>query len=342
MDKETFKAMIVREKSDGTFEREIGRVTTDDLPPGDVLVRVDYSSLNYKDALSCTGNRGVTRKYPHTPGIDAAGIVTESGNESFKPGDKVVVTSYDLGMNTWGGFSQYIRVPAGWVVPLPGGLTLRESMVYGTAGFTAGLSVYRLIEHGKIRPGDGTVLVTGAMGGVGSHAVAILSRAGYHVTAVTGIMNDPGKEFDPDQEYLKKLGAAEVLPREKVDDTTGKAMLRPQWAGVIDTVGGNVLSTAVKQTAYGGAVTSCGNAGGQDLSLTVFPFILRGVALLGIDSADCPREHRVAIWKRLAAEWKDAGLDSRASDCSLEELSGFVDIILQGKLKGRKVVNLSL
>jgi acrylyl-CoA reductase (NADPH) len=279
----SFQALVVRETADGEFTRQIEERALADLPDGEVLVCVHYSSLNYKDALSASGHKDVTRSYPHTPGIDAAGVVEESVAAEFRPGDPVIVTSYDLGMNTPGGWGQYIRVPAAWVVPLPQDLTLRESMIYGTAGFTAALSVHRLEAHG-LAPDAGEVLVTGATGGVGSLAVAILARAGYQVVAASG-KADAGP-------FLRDLGAAEVVDREAVRDDSGRPLLRGRWAGAVDTVGGEYLATALKSTQYGGAVACCGLVASADLPTTVYPFILRGVSLLGVDSQACPMDTR--------------------------------------------------
>ncbi|MFW5854921.1 MAG: YhdH/YhfP family quinone oxidoreductase, partial [Thermodesulfobacteriota bacterium] len=287
-------------------------------------------SLNYKDALSATGNRGVTRTFPHTPGIDAAGVVEESTDDRFKPGAEVIVTSYDLGMNTSGGFGQYIRVPAGWVVPLPKNLTLKEAMIYGTAGFTAGISVYKLTH--TVKPEDGDILVTGATGGVGSLAVSILSGLGYSVTAVTGKTEE--------ESFLKGIGARAILSREEALDTSGRPMLKSLWAGVVDTVGGDYLVTAIKSTHLHGTVTCCGNVASPDLPLNVFPFILRGVSLLGVDSQNCPMDTRVQIWKHLAGDWKLDRLDQIAKEISLGRLDENIDLILEGKQKGRVVVNL--
>lgn len=281
-----FKAMVVIELEGNKFSREIEQRDINSLPEGDVLIKVNYSSLNYKDALSSTGNKGVTRKYPHTPGIDAAGVVVESSNENFKEGSEVLVTGYDLGMNTSGGFSEYIRVPAEWVVMLPKGLSLEESMIYGTAGFTAALSVYKLVQSG-VNPSDGEILVTGASGGVGSIAVGILSKLGYDVIAGTG---------KPEaREVLINTGAKDIILREELDDKSGKPMLKTRWAGVIDTVGGNILSTVIKATKYGGSVTACGNVASPEFSANVFPFILRGVNLLGVDSVQCPMDLRLRL-----------------------------------------------
>ncbi|GBC63701.1 quinone oxidoreductase [Desulfonema ishimotonii] len=330
MKNQRFKAMVVEEGENRTFTRQIREKAVEDLPGGDVLVRVQYSSLNYKDALSATGNRGVTRNYPHTPGIDAAGTVAESGDSRFQAGDAVIVTSYDLGMNTPGGFGQYIRVPGDWVVRLPKHLTLRESMIYGTAGFTAGMSVCAL-AHG-VQPDQGDVLVTGATGGVGSIAVALLSRLGYAVSAATG--------KTAEKQFLMNLGAKAVIGRDETLDTGGRPMLRARWAGVIDTVGGDMLATAIKSAKPNGIVTCCGNVASPDLPITVFPFILRGVTLVGIDSQNCPMEHRMRVWEKLAGEWKPDRLAELCREISLNELDENIDLILRGGQKGRVVVNL--
>ncbi|NTV47670.1 MAG: YhdH/YhfP family quinone oxidoreductase, partial [Chlorobiales bacterium] len=290
----SFKAMVVTELPDNKFVRQISERSVDDLPQGDVLIKVNYSSLNYKDALSATGNKGVTRKYPHTPGIDAAGVVEESASKAFSLGDEVVVTGYDLGMNTSGGFGQYIRVPAGWVVPRPDGLSLRECMAYGTAGFTAAQCVKKLVDSG-LTPDQGEVLVTGSTGGVGSVAVGILAKLGFTVVAVTG--------KEDQKPFLQYLGATSIMSRAEASDESGRPLLKARWAGVVDTVGGNILSTAIKSTQQHGTITCCGNAASPDLPLTVFPFILRGVALLGVDSANCPMPARLKIWEKLATDW---------------------------------------
>ncbi len=332
MTTETFRAMVVEEREDKTFVRTIRKRTVGDLPEGEVLIEVHYSSLNYKDALSASGNKGVTRQYPHTPGVDAAGVVVESSDTRFKSGVKVLVTGYDLGMNTDGGFGQYIRVPADWVVPLPANLTPRESMVYGTAGFTAALSVFRLQELERT-PEKGTILVTGATGGVGSIAVSILAQSGYRVVAATG------KEREAD--YLRDLGATEIVPRSDLLDNSGRPLLKGRWGGVVDTVGGAVLATAIKSAEPHAVITACGNVGGAELPITVYPFILRGVSLLGVDSAACPMTKRLQVWERIAGQWKLKNLDRLSSEISLEELDENIERMLQGKLTGRKVVNLS-
>ncbi len=324
-----FDALWVEEQVDGAFRRSIVQRNVDDLPPGDLLIRVHYSSLNYKDALSASGNRGVTRKYPHTPGIDAAGVVVESGVADFQPGDAVIVIGYDLGMNTPGGFGGYVRVLARWATPLPAGLTLRESMALGTAGFTAAQCVEALLQHG-VTPTGGEVLVTGATGGVGSIAVALLSKLGMTVVAATGKPEEAS--------YLHDLGAHTVIARSEVDDTSGKPLLRERWAGVVDTVGGNLLATAIKATRYGGAVAACGNVASPALELTVYPFILRSVKLLGIDSVNVPIAERRTLWSRLAGDWKLDVLDRLAREVTLPGLSAEIDAILLGQQRGRVVL----
>ncbi len=325
-----FNALWVTETPEKTYQRQIIQRSVSDLPAGDVLIRVSYSSLNYKDALSASGNKGVTRNYPHTPGIDAAGIVEHSDSPAFQTGDAVVVTGFDLGMNTAGGFAGYIRVPAAWVVKLPAGISLRDSMVYGTAGFTAALSVFKL-EHAGLRPEQGEVLVTGATGGVGSIAVAILSQLGYRVVAGSGKSSA--------QDFLKQLGATETLSREDLQDESNKPLLKGRWAGVLDTVGGKILGTALKTLQYGGKASCCGLVASPELQTTVFPFILRGVDLLGVDSVECPMETRLILWDKLANDWKIPSLDTLMTEISLEELeSVYLDKILRGQVQGRVVV----
>ncbi|MGB5824749.1 MAG: YhdH/YhfP family quinone oxidoreductase [Proteocatella sp.] len=328
-----YKAMIVSETDKGEFSRDIVTRYISSLPSGEVLINVKYSSLNYKDALSATGNRGVTKKYPHTPGIDAAGIVIESTNVKFRAGDQVFVTGYDLGMNTSGGFSQYIRVPGEWIVKLPKGLSLKESMIFGTAGFTAALSVSKLINCG-ISPNDGDILVTGATGGVGSVAVSILNKLGYQIIAATGKPQS--------KDMLLKLGAKDIILRDELDDKSDKSLLKGRWAGVIDTVGGNILATALKSTQYGGCVTCCGNVASHELSTTVYPFILRGVSLSGVDSVQCPMDLRIQIWDKLSEAWKPDNLHENVEEINLNELDKKINQILSGKLKGRTVINLDM
>ena len=333
MDNLSFKTMVVTEVSDKHFVREIKQKHIDDLPTGDVLINVQYSSLNYKDALSASGNKGVTKKYPHTPGIDAAGVVEESSSPKFKSGEQVLVTGYDLGMNTSGGYAEYIRVPAHWVVKLPENLTLRESMIYGTAGFTAALSCFKLINSG-ITPDKGPVLVTGATGGVGSIALSILVKSGYEVVAVNGIVDEA--------EYLLELGAKEVISIEEADDQSGRPLLKPRWAGAIDTVAGNVLSTAIKTTQYGGAVTCCGNVGAAELHSSIFPFIINGITLLGVDSVYCPVDMRMKVWNKVASDWKLDRLEKITTELpSLEALEERIGLMLEGKSRGRAIVKVA-
>ena len=323
-----FTAMQVVEKENSSFERTLIKRNISDLPEGDVLIKVHYSSLNYKDALSATGNKGVTRNYPHTPGIDAAGIVEVSKSSDFKVGDEVIVTGYDLGMNTSGGFGEYINVPAGWVVACPKTLTLKESMVYGTAGFTAALSVLKLIGSG-VRPEDGEVLVTGGTGGVGSIAISILSKLGYEVIAATGKIHE--------KERLQSMGAKDIIDRKEIDDDSGRGMLRSRWAGVIDTVGGNTLATAIKTTKYGGCVTCCGNVASHEFSSSVYPFIIRGISLLGIDSVQCKMALRKEIWANLSTTWK-INLESNVTEVSLDQLDQRIDMMLSGKHVARTII----
>ncbi|MCW8859573.1 MAG: YhdH/YhfP family quinone oxidoreductase [Deltaproteobacteria bacterium] len=332
MDNISFKAMVVSETGEKQFTREIKQRQINDLPDGDVLINVQYSSLNYKDALSASGNKGVTRNYPHTPGIDAAGVVAESKSPDFKVGEQVLVTGYDLGMNTSGGYAEYVRVPAHWVVKLPENLTLRESMIYGTAGFTAALSCFKLINSG-VSPDKGPVLVTGATGGVGSIATSILAKSGYEVVAVNGIVDEA--------EYLLELGAKEVISIADADDQSGRPLLKPRWAGAIDTVAGNLLSTAIKTTRYGGAVTCCGNVGSAELQSSIFPFILNGITLLGIDSVNCPVDMRMQVWNKVASDWKLEHLEKITTELpSLEALDDRIALILEGKSRGRAIVKI--
>jgi acrylyl-CoA reductase (NADPH) len=331
MDNILFKALEVTETEDKRYQRQIVDKKIEFLPPGDVIVQVHYSSLNYKDALSASGNKGVTRNYPHTPGIDAAGVVAESSDDTFKVGDKVIVTSYDLGMNTAGGFGQYIRVPAQWIVPLPEALTLHEAMCYGTAGFTAALSVYQLTCH-NIKPDQGEILVSGATGGVGSLAVAILAKIGYSVVAVNGLVDESA--------YLEKIGAHRVISIDEAIDQSGRPLLKSNYSGSIDTVGGDILATSIKSVKANGVVTSCGNVASPDLPLTVFPFILRGVTLVGIDSQNCPMVHRRKTWELLAGDWKIQMMNEVTEDIVLSELNDSIDKMLKGGHKGRSIISM--
>jgi len=325
----SFKALVVSEQDDGSYHREIKERSVRSLPDNDVLINVHYSSLNYKDVLSATGNKGVTRHFPHTPGIDAAGIIEESEDNRFKKGDEVIVTSFDLGQDTPGGFGEYISVPGDWIVPLPDGMTLRESMIYGTAGFTAAYGVYKL-KHNEIEPGSGRILVTGATGGVGSMSVALLAHLNYKVEAVTG---------KKDQEsFLKKLGAEKVIGRDEVYSKSRSPLLSARWVGAIDTVGGEMLDAVIRQTEHNGTVACCGNVLGHDLNTSIYPFILRGVSLMGIDSGICLMPMRKKIWHLLATDWKLRNLEELATEITLEELNAEIENILKGRQVGRTLL----
>jgi len=325
-----FRALLV-EKTDDGFTRRVVERDTDELPAGDVLIDVRYSSLNYKDALSATGNPGVTRKFPHTPGIDAAGVVADSASDDFAPGDEVIVIGYDLGMNTAGGFGQRIRVPAGWVVPRPDGLTLRQSMILGTAGFTAALCV-RKLEDAGMTPASGPVLVTGATGGVGSVAVMLLAKLGFTVTAGTGKAGQ--------HDFLRGLGASDFLDREALAAGGDRPLLKEQWGGVVDTVGGEILFNAVKSLRYGCSLAACGLVSSPEIPATVLPFILRNVNLLGVDSVELPLATKAATWQKLAGPWKLENLEQLEQTLTLDSLSEAIDRILAGKMVGRGVVDL--
>jgi putative YhdH/YhfP family quinone oxidoreductase len=327
----SFAAAVVREQADGSFLIQEETRSLTDLPPGDVLIRVHYSSLNYKDALSASGHKGITKKYPHVPGIDAAGIVEESAHPDWQPGDSVIVTGHDQGMARSGGWSQYLRVPAAWPVRLPPGLSLRDSMMLGTAGLTAAQMVEALADH-EITPRAGEILVTGATGGVGSLAVGILSRLGYRVIAVTG-----KKTHHP---LLKQLGAAEILDRNELSRPVKKALLGARWAGVIDTVGGTVLDNALRATAYHGVVTCCGMIGSTELNTSIYPFILRGITLLGVDTAECPPTKRTRLWQHLATDWKPALPSDWIHEISLGKLPTAVQQMRDGLHTGRTIVRL--
>ncbi|HET8865854.1 MAG TPA: YhdH/YhfP family quinone oxidoreductase [Gracilimonas sp.] len=329
MKKETFKAFLVKEKSGGNFVSDVTEVPVSFLPEHEVMIEVKYSSLNYKDALSASGNKGVTRNYPHIPGVDAAGVVLEDASGNFAEGQKVIVTGQDLGSNTPGGFGSLIRVPKEWVVALPDGLDLETSMKYGTAGFTAMYGVKRL-ERESIGPEDGKVLVTGATGGVGSLAVFFLAESGYKVIAATGKMDKA--------DFLKKLGASEVIHRKVITEVKDSFLLSREWNGAIETVGGEMLDAVIRQTNHDGAVACCGNILGHDLNTSIYPFILRGVSLLGIDSAICKMPMRLKIWDSIAEIEHNKLPEHYARKVGLNDLQKEVDIILKGGQTGRVVV----
>ena len=324
----TYQALWVTETPQ--FAQKVIERSLDDLPAGEGLIRVHYSSLNYKDALSATGNRGVTRQFPHTPGIDAAGVVEQSSVAEFSAGDEVIVTGYDLGMNTYGGLAQYIRVPASWIVKRPSGLSLREAMVLGTAGLTAALCVDKLINAG-VAPQNGPVLVTGASGGVGSVAVMLLAKLGFQVTAATGKAEQEG--------FLRQLGASAVISRAALAEGMDKPLLRPKWAAVVDTVGGDLLFNALKAVQHSGSVACCGLTAGVNFQASVLPFILRGVNLLGVDSVELPLAHKAAMWDRLALQWK-LDLEPLVKEISLSQVPEAITTMLASQQVGRTLVRM--
>ncbi len=328
----TYRCFLVEKDAAGNIRRGIAQRSLPDLPQGEVLVRVAYSSLNYKDALAAQGHPGVARKLPHVPGIDAAGAVAESSDSRFKPGDSVVVTGYELGAGQWGGWSEYVRVPADWIVPLPRGMSLKETMVLGTAGFTAAQCVQAIVLNG-VTPDDGEILVTGATGGVGCLAVKLLAKLGYSAVAVTGKAHLKPR--------LYEWGAARVLSREEAVNNTDRPLLSAFWAGAVDTVGGQTLATIVRETKPYGVVAACGLVGGSDLKLTVHPFILRGVTLAGIGSALLPYDRRLEIWRKLASEWRLEGLDELTTTVGLHDVEPYVERILKGEIVGRTVIMLA-
>tara|TARA_B100000242_G_scaffold294315_1_gene276282 strand:- start:2202 stop:3185 length:984 start_codon:yes stop_codon:yes gene_type:complete len=320
-----FKALVSSE-SNKKYESKVQSRTIQDLPEGDVLIKVYFSSLNYKDALSAIGNKGVSRNYPHTPGIDAAGIIETSESKNFKVGEEVIVTGYDLGMNTSGGFSEYIRVPSEWVVKKPEGISLSESMALGTAGLTAGLCVRKLINH-KLTPDSGKLFVTGATGGVGIVAMMLLSKLGFEVVAITGKLES--------QDMLKKYGASEVITREDLDQPLISPLQKSIYAGGIDAVGGNVLSNLICATSQRAAIACCGMVNGADLNTSVFPFILRGISLYGVDSAETELGIKEEVWNNFSSEWKLEDLENQIKEITLSDLPAEIDTILKGQQIGR-------
>lgn len=327
---ETFKALVVDQR-DGSHHTEIKQLTRADLPAGDVLVQVDYSSLNYKDGLAITGTGKVLRSFPMIPGIDLAGTVLESAAPEYQPGDKVLLTGWGIGERYWGGYTRLNRVRSEWLVPLPNGLSPLTAMALGTAGFTAMLAVTALEKAGVV-PGERELLVTGAAGGVGSIAVALLARLGYRVAASTGRAET--------HEYLRSLGAQRIIERATLSNP-GRPLEAETWAGAIDTVGGDTLAGVLRSTAYYGAVAACGNAGGVALNTTVFPFILRGIMLIGVESVMEPAESRRAAWNRLAALLPTELIESLAQVIGLEELPEYSQKIIAGQVRGRIAVRLS-
>lgn len=324
-----YKALYITEEN-GEFKRNIIERNTNDLPDHDTLIRVHYSTLNYKDALSINGHKGITRTFPHQPGVDASGVIVSSSNSNLKVGDKVIVTGYDLGMNTDGGLGQYIKVPSEWVIPLPENMTLRTSMIYGTAGFTAALALQLLEQNGQ-KPDQGPIVVTGSTGGVGSFAVGICAKAGYDVIATTG-----KKETQSD--FLTMLGAKQIEERSFADIDTPKLLLRAKWAGAIDTVGGNTLHTLLKACKEYGNVACCGLVQSPKLDISVYPFIINGISLLGVATAENPLQEKIDVWKKLSNEWALPQLEDITTEISLEEVSDVIDVMITGKSLGKTIV----
>ena len=325
------KAFLVEKIGDKEFTADVKEVAIPKSGENEIVIKVTYSSLNYKDALSSVGNPGVTRNFPHITGIDVAGTVYESTSSIFKVGERVLVTGYDMGMNTNGGHAEFVKIPADWVARIPDAITDKEIMTFGTAGLTAALSVNELMDNG-IRPESGSILVTGATGGVGSIAVSILSKIGFTVVAISG------KEEKTD--YLKRIGASEVILRDTFNEEAKKPMMGEKYAGVVDTVGGEVLANALKYIKYDGVATCCGLTSSHELNTNVFPFILRGVRLIGIDSVECKLEKKQAAWEKIASKWKISTLNSITNEITLNEVKDAYSLLLAGKAVGRYVVRI--
>ncbi len=327
-----FNALMVRKNDEGKTSAQVEQISVEDLPEGEVLVALDYSTVNYKDGLCIGPGGGLVRTYPHVPGIDFAGTVEASDDPRYKAGDKVVLTGWRVGEAHWGGYAQKARVKADWLVPLPKGLDTRQAMAVGTAGFTAMLAVMALEDHG-LKAGNGPVLVTGAAGGVGSVATAILAAKGYEVAAVTGRPETA--------DYLKSLGASQIVAREDINETTKRPLEAETWAGCIDAVGGDMLARVLGQMKYGASVAAVGLAGGMSLPATVIPFLLRGVNLLGIDSVMQPYENRLRAWQQIAADLPMDKLESMVQPATLNDLPDLGRAILKGQIKGRVVVDVN-
>jgi acrylyl-CoA reductase (NADPH) len=328
----SFNAVMVEKDDGGKTSAEVRQITLDDLPQGEVTVSVAYSTVNYKDGLCLGPGAGLVRKYPHVPGVDLAGVVEDSSDPRYKPGDDVLLTGWRVGEAHWGGYSQKARVKADWLVPLPEGLTLRQAMAIGTAGFTAMLAVMALEDHG-LATGHGPVLVTGAAGGVGSIAVALLARLGFEVAAVTGRPESAA--------YLTDLGATRIVPRAEIAEAISRPMESELWAGCVDAVGGAMLSRVTKQLKYRCSVAAVGNAGGIDVPLSVIPFLLRGINLLGIDSVLQPFENRQKAWARLVRDLDLDKLEAMIRPAGLADLPELGRAILKGQVQGRVVVDVN-
>jgi acrylyl-CoA reductase (NADPH) len=328
-----FNALVVnKDEESGKTSAAVEKISTDQLPAGNVVVNVEYSTVNYKDGLCIGPGGGLVREYPHVPGIDFAGTIESSDDPRYSAGDSVVLTGWRVGEVHWGGYAQKARVNADWLVPLPSGLSSRQAMAVGTAGFTAMLAVTALEDHG-LKPDQGPVLVTGAAGGVGSVATAILANLGYEVAAVTG---RPETE-----EYLRALGATQIVPREEINETVKRPLERETWAGCVDAVGGDMLARVLGQMKYGGSVSAVGLAGGAGLPATVIPFLLRGVNLLGIDSVMQPYDNRLRAWKRIAKDLPMDKLEAMIHPATLSDLPALGKDILKGQVKGRVVVDVN-
>ena len=325
------KAFLVEKTNDKEFISDIKQVSIPKCAENEIVIKVTYSSLNYKDALSSIGNPGVTRNFPHITGIDVAGTVYESTSNIFKMGERVLVTGYDMGMNTHGGHAQFVKVPASWVARIPDSITDKEIMTFGTAGLTAALSINELIANG-VKPENGPVLVTGATGGVGSIAVSILSKIGFYVVAISG----KKEKID----YLKRIGASEVILRDTFNEESKKPIMNEKYIAVVDTVGGEILANALKYIKYDGVATCCGLTSSHELNTNVFPFILRGIRLIGIDSVECKLEKKQAAWEKLASKWKINTLDSITNEITLYEIKDAYKLLLSGKAVGRYVVKI--
>lgn len=328
-----FNALVVnKDEESGKTSAAVEKISTDQLPAGNVVVNVEYSTVNYKDGLCIGPGGGLVREYPHVPGIDFAGTIESSDDPRYSAGDSVVLTGWRVGEVHWGGYAQKARVNADWLVPLPSGLSSRQAMAVGTAGFTAMLAVTALEDHG-LQPDQGPVLVTGAAGGVGSVATAILANLGYEVAAVTG---RPETE-----EYLRALGATQIVPREEINETVKRPLERETWAGCVDAVGGDMLARVLGQMKYGGSVSAVGLAGGAGLPATVIPFLLRGVNLLGIDSVMQPYDNRLRAWERIAKDLPMDKLEAMIHLATLSDLPALGTDILKGQVKGRVVVDVN-
>jgi len=327
----TFKALVAEEVN-GEFIQTVKSVPTSILPDHDVVIQVQYSSLNYKDMLSATGDHRVTKCYPFIPGIDAAGTVFYSKDKRYKKGDEVIVTSFDLGMNTPGGFGRYISVPGDWIIPLPDSMSLKESMMIGTSGLTAAMGVKKIVDH-NISPADGRVVVSGATGAVGTFSIALLSHLGFQCDVITGKQTR--------HKFLKSLGASTVIDRDQFYATEKKPLMKSRWIAGLDSVGGNMLDLILRQIAHNGILTCCGNVSGETIETSIYPFILRGVSLMGIDSGIATFQDRLDIWNLFATDWKLTNLADFSTTVDLSTLSSEILNVLKSDRIGNTLVQLS-